>query len=101
MIHTYHPIDRLFDSGMLLNLTAIAASGAPVITKQFIPISANAFRNGSEGLEWSLDAQLIIDGALVENDYGISITVTAGKSTTSKPLKIDCDFTALLVGTVK
>jgi hypothetical protein len=101
MIHTYHPADRFNDSGMLLNLTTAASSGAPVITKHFIQVSGNTYRNAAEGLEWSLDAELIIDGALVENDYGVSITVTAGKSTTSNPLKIDCKFTALLVGAVK
>jgi hypothetical protein len=101
MIHTYHPADRFNESGMLLNLTTAASSGAPVITKHFIQVSGNTYRNAAEGLEWSLDAELIIDGALVENDYGVSITVTAGKSTTSNPLKIDCKFTALLVGAVK
>ena len=101
MIHTYHPADRFNDSGMLLNLTTAASSGAPVITKHFIQVSGNTYRNAAEGLEWSIDAELIIDGALVENDYGVSITVTAGKSTTSNPLKIDCKFTALLVGAVK
>jgi len=101
MIHTYHPADRFNDSGMLLNLTTAASSGAPVITKHFIQVSGNTYRNAAEGLEWSLDAELIIDGALVENDYGVSITVTAGKSTTSNPLKIDCKFTVLLVGAVK
>ena len=101
MIHTYHPADRFNDSAMLLNLTTAASSGAPVITKHFIQVSGNTYRNAAEGLEWSLDAELIIDGALVENDYGVSITVTAGKSTTSNPLKIDCKFTALLVGAVK
>ena len=101
MIHTYHPADRFNDSEMLLNLTTAASSGAPVITKHFIQVSGNTYRNAAEGLEWSIDAELIIDGALVENDYGVSITVTAGKSTTSNPLKIDCKFTALLVGAVK
>jgi hypothetical protein len=101
MIHTYHPADRFNDSGMLLNLTTAASSGAPVITKHFIQVSGNTYRNAAEGLEWSIDAELIIDGALVENDYGVSVTVTAGKSTTSNPLKIDCKFTALLVGAVK
>jgi hypothetical protein len=101
MILTYHPGNRFLDTGMLLNLTTTAASGAPVITKHFIQVSGNTYRNAAEGFEWSLDAQLIIDGALVENDYGISVTVTAGKSTTSNSLKIDGTFTALLVGEVK
>ena len=101
MIHTYHPSDRFLNSGMLLNLTAVASSGAPIITKQYIPMFANTYRNGVEGYEWSLDAQLIINGALVLNDYGVSITVTAGKSTVVAALKIDCDFSALLVGEVK
>jgi hypothetical protein len=101
IFHTYHPSDRFIDSGMLLNLTTTATSGSPVITKHFIQVSGNTYRNAVEGFEWSLDAQLIIDGALVENDYGVSVTVTAGKSTTSNPLKIDCKFTALLVGAVK
>ena len=100
MIHTYHPGDRFLNSGMLLNLTTAASSGLPVITKQYIPVFANTYRNGVEGYEWSLDALLIINGALVLNDYGVSITVTAGKSTVSAPLKIDCDFSALLVGQV-
>ena len=101
MIHTYHPSYRFNDSGMLLNLTTIASSGDPVITKHFIQVSGNTYRSAVEGFEWSLDAQLIIDGGLVENDYGVTVTVTTGKSTTSNPLKIDCQFTALLVGEVK
>lgn len=100
LIHTYHPTDRFLNSQMILNLTVIASSGSPVITKQYIPAFTNTFRNGSEGYEWSLDGQLIIDGALVADDYGVTVTVTAGKSTVSNALKIDCDFTSTLVGAV-
>jgi hypothetical protein len=101
LIHAYHPNDRFLNSGMILNLTTAATSGSPVITKQYIPSFANTYRNGAEGFEWSIDAQLVINGALVANDYGVTITVTAGKSTTVNVLKIDCDFTATLVGEVK
>ena len=100
LIHTYHPSDRFLNSQMILNLTVVASSGSPVITKQYIPAFANTYRNGSEGYEWSLDGQLIIDGALVPDDYGLTITVTAGKATVSAALKIDCDFTSTLVGAV-
>ncbi len=100
LIHTYHPSDRFLNSQMILNLTVTASTGSPIITKQYIPIFANTYRNGAEGYEWSLDGQLIIDGALVTSDFGLSITVTAGKSTTSAALKIDCDFTSTLVGAV-
>jgi hypothetical protein len=99
-IHTYHPGDRYFDSGMILNLTAVATSGSPLITKQYTASSANTYRNGTEGYEWSLDGQLIVNGALVPNDFGLTITITAGKSTSATPLKIDCDFTSTLVGAV-
>jgi hypothetical protein len=85
---------------MILNLTVVASSGSPVITKQYIPVFANTYRNGSEGYEWSLDGQLIIDGALVPNDFGLTITVTAGKSTALAALKVDCDFSSTLVGAV-
>jgi hypothetical protein len=100
LIHTYHPSDRFLDSQMILNLTVVASSGSPVITKQYIPVFANTYRNGSEGYEWSLDGQLIIDGALVPNDFGLTITVTAGKSTALAALKVDCDFSSTLVGAV-
>jgi hypothetical protein len=99
LIHTYHPSDRFYDSGMILDLTTTATSGSPVITKQYIPAFANSYRNGAEGYEWSIDAQLVINGALVANDFGITVTVIAGKSTAT-PLKVDCDFTATLVGAV-
>ena len=101
MIHTYHPCDRYNDSKMLLDLTTTATSGSPVITKNYVPVSMNSYRNGVEGFEWSLDAELVIDGSLVTSDYGILITVTAGKDTTGFPLKIDCGYSALLVGEVK
>lgn len=101
MIHTYHPSDRYNDSKMLLDLTTEATLGAPVITKHYIPVFMNSYRNGVEGFEWSLDAELVIDGSLVTSDYGITITVTAGKITTGLPLKVDCGFTALVVGEVK
>ena len=100
LIHTYHPSDRFLDSQMILNLTVVASSGSPVITKQYIPAFANTYRNGSEGYEWSLDGQLIIDGALVPDDFGLTITVTAGKSTALAALKVDCDFSSTLVGAV-
>jgi hypothetical protein len=100
LIHTYHPSDRFMDSKMTLNLTVAASSGSPIITKQYIPAFANTYRNGSEGYEWSLDGQIVVDGALVASDFGLTLTVTAGKSTSLAALKIDCDFTSTLVGAV-
>ena len=100
LIHTYHPSDRFLDSKMILNLTVAASSGSPIITKQYIPAFANTYRNGSEGYEWSLDGQIVVDGALVTSDFGLTLTVTAGKSTSLAALKIDCDFTSTLVGAV-
>ena len=100
LIHTYHPSDRFMDSKMILNLTVAASSGSPIITKQYIPACANTYRNGSEGYEWSLDGQIVVDGALVASDFGLALTVTAGKSTSLAALKIDCDFTSTLVGAV-
>jgi hypothetical protein len=101
MIYTYHPSDRYNDSKMLLDLTTVATTGSPVITKHYVPVFMNSYRNGVEGFEWSLSAELVIDGSLVTNDYGVSITVTAGKATTDMSLKIDCGYTALLIGQVK
>ena len=100
LIHTYHPSDRFLNSAMILNLTVAATNGTPVITKQYIPAFANTYRNGTEGYEWSLDGQLVVNGALVPDDFGLTITVTAGKSTTAAALKVDCDFTSTLVGAV-
>ena len=100
LIHTYHPSDRFLNTAMILNLTVVASNGSPVITKQYIPAFANTYRNGTEGFEWSLDGQLVINGALVPDDFGLTITVTAGKSTAVAALKIDCDFTSTLVGAV-
>jgi hypothetical protein len=100
LIHTYHPGNRFLNSQMALDLTVVASSGSPIITKQYIPSFSNAYRNGSEGYEWSLDGQLIVDGSLVPNDFGLTITVTAGKSTTLEALKVDCNFTSTLVGAV-
>jgi len=100
LIHTYHPSDRFLNTGMILNLTVAATNASPVITKQYIPAFANTYRNGAEGYEWSLDGQLIINGALVADDFGLTLTVTAGKSTSVAALKIDCDFTTTLVGAV-
>ena len=85
---------------MILNLTVVATNGTPVITKQYIPAFANTYRNGAEGYEWSLDGQLVVNGALVPDDFGLTITVTAGKSTAAAALKVDCDFTSTLVGAV-
>jgi hypothetical protein len=100
LIHTYHPSDRFLNTAMILNLTVVASNGSPVITKQYIPAFANTYRNGTEGFEWSLDGQLVVNGALVPDDFGLTITVTAGKSTAVAALKIDCDFTSTLVGAV-
>ena len=100
LIYSYHPDDRFLNSQMILNLTVAASSGSPIITKQYIHAFANTYRDGSEGYEWSLDGQLIINGALVPNDFGLTITVTAGKATTGSALKIACDFTSTLVGAV-
>jgi hypothetical protein len=100
LIHTYHPSDRYFNSDMLLNLTVAATSGSPVITKQYITSFSNTYRNETEGFEWSLDGQLIVNGALVPDDFGLTISIKAGKSTVGSALKIDCDFTSTLVGAV-
>ena len=100
LIHTYYPTDRFLSTAMILNLTAVATSGSPVITKQYIQASGNTYRNGAEGYEWSLDGQLVVNGALVPDDFGLTITVTAGKSTVATALKIECNFTSTLVGTV-
>ena len=100
LIHTYHPSDRFMDSKMILNLTVAASSGSPIITKQYIPVFAKSYRNGTEGYEWSLDGQIVVDGGLVANDFGLTVTVTAGTATLLAALKIDCDFTSTLVGTV-
>jgi hypothetical protein len=100
LIHTYHPSDRFLNTGMILNLTVVATNGSPVITKQYIPAFTNTYRNGAEGYEWSLDGQLVINGALVAEDFGLTLTVTAGKSTSVAALKIDCDFTTTLIGAV-
>ena len=99
-IHTYYPSDRFLSTAMILNLTAVATSGSPVITKQYIQASGNTYRNGAEGYEWSLVGQLVVNGALVPDDFGLTITITAGKSTASTALKIECDFTSTLVGAV-
>jgi hypothetical protein len=101
LIHTYLPTNRIFDAKMPLNFSSAATSGSPVMTKHFVSSSSNSYRNGVEGFEWSLNAEVILDGSLVANDYGISITVTVGKSTGSETLAIICDFSALLVGEVK
>ena len=100
LIHTYYPSDRFLSTAMTLNLTVVATTGSPVITKQYIPASANTYRNGAEGYEWSLDGQLVVNGALVPDDFGLTITITAGKSTAITALKIECDFTSTLVGAV-
>jgi hypothetical protein len=101
LIHTYLPTNRIFDAKMPLNFSSAATSGSPVMTKHFVSSSSNSYRNGVEGFEWSLNAEVILDGSLVATDYGISITVTVGKSTGSETLAIICDFSALLVGEVK
>ena len=101
LIHAYHPSDRYLNIGMILNLTVASTNGSPVITKQYIPAFANTYRNGAEGFEWSLDGQLVVDGSLVSEDFGLTISVTAGKSTVAAPLKVDCDYTATLVGAVR
>ena len=100
LIHTYHPSNRFLNSAMILNLTVVATNGTPVITKQYIPAFANTYRNGAEGYEWSLDGQLIVDGASVPDDFGLTLTVIAGKTTVDAALKIDCDFSITLVGAV-
>ncbi len=101
LIHTYHPSDRYLNIGMILNFSVAATNGNPVVTKQYIPAFANTYRNGAEGFEWSLDGQLVVDGSLVSEDFGLTLTVTAGKSTAVAALKVDCDYTATLVGAVK
>jgi hypothetical protein len=101
MIYTYHPANRFFDLKMPLDLSTAATSGSPVITKQFVTATSNSYRNGVEGFEWSISAEIIIDGSLVASNYGLAVTVTAGKSTTSQSLAVFCDFSALLVGEVK
>ena len=100
LVHTYYPSDRFLSTAMILNLTAVATSGSPVITKQYIQASGNTYRNGVEGYEWSLDGQLVVNGTLVPDDFGLTITITAGKTTVATALRIECDFSSTLVGAV-
>jgi hypothetical protein len=84
---------------MSLSFTAI--NGAPVVTANYSLAQGHSYRSGSTRYENSFIADVVLDGRSVATDYGLTLTVTAGRSTSGLDLvRFVGTFVALEVATV-
>ena len=99
-IYAYQPDD----SGnyfLPMSLSFAAINGTPAVTSSYSTAQGSSYRTGATRYENSFSADVTLDGTGVDTDYGIRLTVIAGRSTASFELvKFVGSFVALQVDTV-
>ena len=84
-----------------MSLTFTATGGAPVVTTNYILAQGHSYRSGANRYENSFVADVVLDGTAVATDYGLTLTITAGRSTSGLDLvRFVGSFVALQVETV-
>jgi hypothetical protein len=84
-----------------MSLTFTATGGAPAITANYSLAQGHSYRSGANRYENSFVADVVLDGSAVATDYGITLTVTAGRSTSGLDLvRFVGSYVALQVETV-
>jgi hypothetical protein len=84
-----------------MSLTFTATGGAPAITANYSLAQGHSYRSGANRYENSFVADVVLDGSAVATDYGITLSVTAGRSTSGLDLvRFVGSYVALQVETV-
>lgn len=84
---------------MSLSFTAI--NGAPVVVSSYVLVHGHSYRAGAIRYENSFIADVTLDGTGVATDYGLTLTVIAGRATNSNQLvRFISSYVALQVDTV-
>ena len=84
---------------MSLSFTAI--NGAPVVVSSYSLVHGHSYRAGAIRYENSFVADVTLDGTGVVTDYGLTLTIIAGRATNSSQLvKFISSYVALQVDTV-
>ena len=99
-IYAYQPDD----SGnyfLPMSLSIAAINGSPAVTSSYTTAQGSSYRTGATRYENSFSADVTLDGTGVDTDYGIRLTVIAGRSTTSFELvKFVGSYVALQVDSI-
>jgi len=84
-----------------MSLTFTATGGAPAVTSNYSLAQGHSYRSGANRYENSFVADVVLDGSAVATDYGLTLTITAGRSTSGLDLvRFVGSFVALQVETV-
>ncbi len=84
-----------------MSLTFTATGGAPAVTANYSLAQGHSYRSGANRYENSFVADVVLDGSAVATDYGLTLTITAGRSTSGLDLvRFVGSYVALQVETV-
>ncbi|CAN2212029.1 Collagen triple helix repeat [Candidatus Nanopelagicaceae bacterium] len=96
-INTYLPNDGT-NSFLPLSLSVTSSISGAVVQTSYSLVNGASYRNGSAYFENSIEAEVVLDGNSIDVSYGITILITAGRTTeVNGPLKISGSFTAIAV----
>ncbi len=96
-INTYLPNENT-NAFMPLALSATSSISGAIVQTSYSLINGASYRNGNAIFENSIEAELVLDGKSIDVSYGITIMVTAGRTTeVNGPVKISGSFTAVAV----
>jgi len=84
-----------------MSLTFTAINGAPVVVSSYSLVHGHSYRAGAIRYENSMIAEVTLDGTGVATDYGLTLTVIAGRATNSNQLvRFISSYVALQVDAV-
>jgi hypothetical protein len=84
-----------------LSLAFAPINGAPVVVSSYSILHGYSYRTGGITYENSLIAQVTLNGAAVATDYGLTLTVTSGRSTNGEQLvRFSSSYVAIQVEAV-
>jgi hypothetical protein len=84
-----------------MSVSFSAINGAPTVTAQYSLAQGHSYRTGATRYENTITADVILNGGSVVTDYGLTLTVTAGRPTSGFDLvKFAGSFVAMEVETV-
>jgi hypothetical protein len=69
-----------------MSLSFAAINGTPVVTASYSLAQGHSYRSGANRYENSFVADVVLDGRSVATDYGLTLTFTAGRSTSGLDL---------------
>ena len=99
-IWTYQPNDSA-ENFMPLSLTATGINGTPILVNRYLLSHSYSYRTSAPRFENSIDIDLTLDGSSSATDYGVTFTVTAGRSTAGTALlRLEGSFLAIEVQSV-